>query len=198
LTGYLTTERLGTFADSVLLVAITILAYNLLPPSIINGEVNDQEVKDFLNNFYGLISSFVVIFILWILYMRILDYLARPDEFIMVVSITFFILVLLTPVFTLGTLQYNNLSALVLLALLQIFNGFLLMALWIYISKNQELLNAQAKSIDNYNMYSNFAVIPSLYLASIAIGLVNVHIATIFPVIMIPIILILSKVSRKK
>lgn len=198
MTGYLSTERLRTFADSVLLVAITILAYNLLPPSIVNGEVNEQEVEDFLNNFYGLVSSFVIIFILWILYMRILDYLARPDEVIMMISITFFILVLLTPIFTLGTLQYNNIRALVLLALLQIFNGLLLVVLWTYILKNQELLITQLNSKDNNNMYYNFAVIPSLYLASIAIGFVNIHVATIFPVIIIPVLLILGRVYQRE
>lgn len=197
MTGYLSTERLRTFADSVLLVAITILAYNLLPPSIVNGQVNEQEVEDFLNNFYGLISSFVVIFILWLLYMRILDYLARPNEVVMIISLTFFILVLLTPVFTLGTLQNNNLRAIVLLAILQIVNGLLLVTLWAYISKNRKLLIAQPNSGDNNNMYSNFSVIPFLYLVSILIGFVNVQVAAIFPVLMIPVILILTKFRRK-
>ncbi|HSA72628.1 MAG TPA: TMEM175 family protein [Nitrososphaeraceae archaeon] len=197
LTGYLSTERLRTFADSVLLVAITILAYNLLPPSVVNGEINEQEVENFLNNIYGLVSSFVVVFMLWVLYMRILDYLVRPDEVIMIISITFFILVLLTPIFTLGVIQYNNLHALVLLALLQIFNGLLLIVLWSYISKNQKLLTTQLKFRENGKMYFSFAVIPFFYLASIAIGFVNVHIATIFPVIIIPVILLLGRYRRE-
>ena len=57
----LTTERLKNFSDSVLLVAITILAYNLVPPTIVNGQVNPDEMKDFFYNLYGLISSFAVI-----------------------------------------------------------------------------------------------------------------------------------------
>jgi len=31
----------------VLLVAITILAYNLVPPTIVNGQINQDELKDF-------------------------------------------------------------------------------------------------------------------------------------------------------
>jgi uncharacterized membrane protein len=197
LTGYLSTERLRTFADSVLLVAITILAYNLLPPSMVNGQLQEQEVEDFLNNLYGLVSSFVVIFILWVLYMRILDYLARPDEIIMIISITFFIAVLLIPIFTLGTLQYNNQHALVLLALLQIFIGLMLVVLWALTSKNQKLLTRELKSRENNKMYYDFAVIPSFYLSSIAIGFVNVHVATIFPVIIIPVILLLGRYRRE-
>ena len=55
----LTTERLKSFSDSVLLVAITILAYNLVPPTIVNGQGNQDELKDFYYNLYGLISSFM-------------------------------------------------------------------------------------------------------------------------------------------
>jgi len=197
LTGYLNTERLRTLADSVLLVGITILAYNLVPPSVINGQLNELEVQDFFNNLYALISSFVVIFILWILYMKIIDYLERPNEVIVIISITFFILVLLTPVFTVGTFQYNSWRSLAYLALLQIVNGLLLLALWTYILKSK-LLVQQFKYEYNRNMYSNVAVIPSLYAISMVVGFVNVHAASIFPVFMIPVILVLSKVYRRK
>jgi uncharacterized membrane protein len=198
LTGYLSTERLRTFADSVLLVAITILAYNLIPPSIVNGQLQEEETQSFFDNLYGLVSSFVVIFIFWLLYMRILDYLRRPNEVVMILSLSFFILVLLTPVFTLGTLQYNNFRALIFLAVLQIINGILLLMIWIYILKNSELLVERPKSGELNNMYSNFVLIPSLYAISIVIGFVSVRVATIFPVIMIPIILMIGKVYRKK
>jgi hypothetical protein len=60
LTNLLTVERLKVFSDSVLLVAITILAYNLSPPSLINGKLSGVEIQAFLDNVYGLISSFFV------------------------------------------------------------------------------------------------------------------------------------------
>lgn len=129
--------------------------------------------------------------------MRILDYLARPDEIIMIISITFFIAVLLIPIFTLGTLQYNNQHTLVLLALLQIFIGLMLVVLWALTSKNQKLLTRELKSRENNKMYYDFAVIPSFYLSSIAIGFVNVHVVTIFPVIIIPVILLLGRYRRE-
>lgn len=130
--------------------------------------------------------------------MRILDYLRCPNEVVMILSLTFFILVLLTPVFTLGTLQYNNLQSLIFLAVLQIINGILVLMIWIYMLKNSELLVGRPKSVELNNMYSNFALIPSLYAMSIVIGFVSVRVATIFPVIMIPIILVIGKVYHKK
>lgn len=129
--------------------------------------------------------------------MKILDYLERPNEVIMIISITFFILILLTPVFTVGTFQYNNWRSLASLALLQIVNGLLLMALWTYILKSK-LLVQQFKHEYSRNMYSNLTVIPSLYAISMVIGFINVDVASIFPVFMIPAVLILSKVYRRK
>jgi uncharacterized membrane protein len=58
LTKLLTVERLKVFSDSVLLVAITILAYNLSPPSLINGKLSGIETQIFLNNVYGLITIY--------------------------------------------------------------------------------------------------------------------------------------------
>jgi uncharacterized membrane protein len=80
MSSLLTTERLKSFSDSVLLVAITILAYNLVPPSVVNGQVNPDEMKDFFYNLYGLISSFVVISVLWVFSMYFFDYLKYPTE----------------------------------------------------------------------------------------------------------------------
>ena len=113
----------------MLLVAITILAYNLAPPSLINGKLSGIETQSFLDNVYGLISSFFVISFFWVLYTKILDYVIEVDDIIVVTSLIFFILVLLIPVFTLAQFQYRNLQSVLSLALLQIINGFSLL-LW--------------------------------------------------------------------
>ena len=82
MTKFLTAERLKVFSDSVLLVAITILAYNLVPPSIINSKLSGVEVQYFVDNVYGLISSFFMISIFWVLYTKILDYTREPDDIV--------------------------------------------------------------------------------------------------------------------
>ena len=139
LSDLLTTERLKSFSDSVLLVAITILAYNLVPPSVVNGQVNPDELKDFYYNLYGLISSFIVISIFWIFSMYFFDYLKYPNEIITLTSITFFVLILVTPIATVGELQYRNWEAVTALSLLQIFNSMMMIFLWWYLGKNKNL-----------------------------------------------------------
>ena len=195
---FLTTERLRSFSDSVLLVAITILAYNLVPPSIINGKLSDVEIQSFVDNVYGLISSFFMISFFWVLYTKILDYMREPDEIVILTSLVFFILVLLIPVFTLAQFQYGNLRSVESLALLQIINGLLLILLWTYLLRHKKSLMTQEEELsmtDKRYMYSRLALIPCLYIIAIAIALfVGIRIAIIFPIIIVPAMILLWKV----
>jgi uncharacterized membrane protein len=189
----MTTERLKTLGDSILLVSLTLLAYNLVPPSVVNGQLNADEVKDFLDNLYGLISSFFVIIVFWVIYTKILDYLKKSNEIVVWVSLTFFILVLLTPVFSVALFQYQVQPSITSLASLQIVNGILLVLLWIYLLRHRNMMTIELKKNDNRYMYSILSVIPSLYAISIGIAFINIQMAIIFPVIMVPTMMVLGQ-----
>lgn len=189
----MTTERLRTLGDSILLVALTILAYNLIPPSVVNGQLNADEVENFLDNLFGLISSFLVIIVFWVIYMKILDYLNEPNEMVLWVSVTFLMLILLIPVFSVAEFQYSSRHSITSLALLQIVNSILLILLWMYLRRHRNLLTTELKKIDMRYMYSILSVIPSLYAISIGIAFISIKAATIFPVIMLPIMILLGK-----
>ncbi|HZB17031.1 MAG TPA: TMEM175 family protein [Nitrososphaeraceae archaeon] len=189
----MTTERLKTLGDSILLVSLTLLAYNLVPPSVVNGQLNADEVKNFLDNLYGLISSFFVIIVFWVIYTKILDYLKESNEIVVWVSLTFFILVLLTPVFSVALFQYQVQPSITSLASLQIVNGILLVLLWIYLLRHRNMMTIELKKNDNRYMYSILSVIPSLYAISIGIAFINIQMAIIFPVIMVPTMMLLGQ-----
>ena len=198
MTKLLTAERLRVFSDSVLLVAITILAYNLVPPSIINGDLSGVEVQTFVDNVYGLISSFFVISIFWVLYAKILDYMREPDELVILTSLVFFILVLLIPVFTLAQFQYETLQSVTSLALLQIINGLLLILLWTYLLRHRKILMTQEEEVsttDKRYMYSRLTLILCIYIITIAIArFVDIKVAVIFPIIIVPAMILLWEV----
>jgi uncharacterized membrane protein len=189
----MTTERLKTLSDSILLVALTLLAYNLVPPSAVNGQLNADEVENFLDNLYGLISSFFVIIVFWVIYTKILDHLKESNEIVVWVSLTFFILVLLTPVFSVALFQYQVQPSITSLASLQIVNGILLVLLWIYLLRHRNMMTIELKKNDNRYMYSILSVIPSLYAISIGIAFINIQMAIIFPVIMVPTMTLLGQ-----
>jgi uncharacterized membrane protein len=180
----------------VLLVAITILSYNLIPPSIMNGQVNPDELEDFFYNLYGLISSFIVISIFWTFSMNFFDYLKYPTEIINLILITFFVLILITPITTVAELQYRTWEAVAVLSLIQVFNSMMLMLLWWYLGKSK---NLQRKEIDNSirkKMYIRLTIIPSLYVISIGLSFISFNVAIIFPIVMIPSLILVAKAYR--
>lgn len=189
----MTTERLKTLSDSILLVALTLLAYNLVPPSVVNGQLNADEVENFLDNLYGLISSFFVIIVFWVIYTKILDHLKESNEIVVWVSLTFFILVLLTPVFSVALFQYQVQPSITSLASLQIVNGILLVLLWMYLLRHRYMMTIELKKNHNRYMYSILSVIPSVYAISIGIAFINIQVAIIFPVIMVPTMTLLGQ-----
>lgn len=189
----MTTERLKTLSDSILLVSLTLLAYNLVPPSVVNGQLNADEVENFLDNLYGLISSFFVIIVFWVIYTKILDHLKESNEIVVWVSLTFFILVLLTPVFSVALFQYQVQPSITSLASLQIVNGILLVLLWMYLLRHRNMMTIELKKNHNRYMYSILSVIPSVYAISIGIAFINIQMAIIFPLIMVPTMTLLGQ-----
>ena len=131
--GFLSVERLKGLSDSVLLVALTILAYNLIPPSLVNGQADPTELDSFYDTLYGMVSSFFVIFVFWMLYMKILDHLTVPDDIVILTSLVFFLFILVIPVFTLAQVQYQSASAVVFLSLIMVLTDMILIFLWKYI-----------------------------------------------------------------
>ena len=163
-----------------------------------NGEVNPDEMKDFFYNLYGLISSFIVISVFWIFSMYFFDYLKYPTEIITLIFVTFFVLILITPITTVGELQYRRWEAVAVLSLLQVVNSMLLVLLWWILGKSK---NLQVKELDNNTknrMFMRLAIIPSLYIISIGLSFFNFNVAVIFPVFMIPCLILVAKVHKHK
>jgi uncharacterized membrane protein len=161
-----------------------------------NGQVNPDELEDFFYNLYGLISSFIVISIFWTFAMNFFDYLKYPTEIINLILITFFVLILITPITTVAELQYRTWEAVAVLSLIQVFNSMMLMLLWWYLGKSK---NLQRKEIDNSirkKMYIRLTIIPSLYVISIGLSFISFNVAIIFPIVMIPSLILVAKAYR--
>lgn len=194
--GLLTVERLKGLSDSVLLVALTILAYNLVPPTLINNQLDQYELESFFDNLFGMVASFVVIFLFWIFYMKILDYLKEPNDIVILASLIFFVLILILPVFTLAQAQYENVLAVTTLSLLVIAIDLILIFIWKYIQKRSVIIQFDKKEIKS--IHTIFFIILSLYTISIMVSVYDIKASVLFPVIMIPILLLLNSRLRRR
>ena len=192
--GLLTVERLKGLSDSVLLVALTILAYNLVPPTLINNQLDQYELESFFDNLFGMVASFVVIFLFWIFYMKILDYLKEPNDIVILASLVFFVLILILPVFTLAQAQYENVLAVTTLSLLVIAIDLILIFIWKYIQKRSVIIQFDKKEIKS--IHTIFFIILSLYTISIMVSVYDIKASVLFPVIMIPILLLLNNLVK--
>ena len=193
--GFLSVERLKGLSDSVLLVALTILAYNLIPPTLVNGQADPTELDSFFDNLFGMVSSFFVIFVFWLLYMKILDHLTVPDDLVILTSLIFFIFILVTPVFTLAQVQYESASAVVFLSILMIITDLILIFLWKYIHKKSLSIDHGSREVRS--IHNIFLVIPILYLMSILLTFYSIKLSIILPVVMIPTLILMNSLFRK-
>jgi hypothetical protein len=128
--------------------------------------------------------------------MNFFDYLKYPTEIINLILITFFVLILITPITTVAELQYRTWEAVAVLSLIQVFNSMMLMLLWWYLGKSK---NLQRKEIDNSirkKMYIRLTIIPSLYVISIGLSFISFNVAIIFPIVMIPSLILVAKAYR--
>ncbi len=193
--GFLSVDRLKGLSDSVLLVALTILAYNLIPPTLVNGQADPTELDSFFDNLFGMVSSFFVIFVFWLLYMKILDHLTVPDDLVILTSLIFFIFILVTPVFTLAQVQYESASAVVFLSILMIITDLILIFLWKYIHKKSLSIDHGSREVRS--IHNIFLVIPILYLMSILLTFYSIKLSIILPVVMIPALILMNSLFRK-
>ncbi|WP_458721033.1 TMEM175 family protein [Candidatus Nitrosocosmicus sp. R] len=193
--GFLSVERLKGLSDSVLLVALTILAYNLIPPNLVDGQADPTELDSFYDTLYGMVSSFFVIFVFWMLYMKILDRLTVPDDIVILTSLVFFLFILVIPVFTLAQVQYESASAVVFLSLLMILTDLILIFLWKYMH-NKSLSVAQGDR-ELRSIHNMFFVIPTLYIISILLTFYSIKLSIILPIVMIPTLLLLKGLFGK-
>ncbi len=182
-------------SDSVLLVALTILAYNLIPPTLVNGQADPTELDSFFDNLFGMVSSFFVIFVFWLLYMKILDHLTVPDDLVILTSLIFFIFILVTPVFTLAQVQYESASAVVFLSILMIITDLILIFLWKYMHKKSLSVDHGTREVRS--IHNIFLVIPILYIMSILLTFYSVKLSIILPVVMIPTLILMNSLFRK-
>ncbi len=68
-------ERLKTLSDSVLLVGIALLVYNLA--SLATTKLYNFDSETFLNTLVAYLNSFIVVFIYWSIISNVLRYLKQ-------------------------------------------------------------------------------------------------------------------------
>jgi uncharacterized membrane protein len=177
--GFISNNRLKSFSDSVLVVAVVLLVYNLA--TLATSEPEFFEFDTFFHALVAYVSSFIVVFFYWSRFTLLLDHIKSLDDTIVLISLAFLILVTLTPVSYIGLLQLKSQPALMFTNVNQILAGGFLVLLWRIIMK-EETVGSKAR----YFLFQ-ISLIPLVYVASLLLSFLSFTAAVILPLFILPI-----------
>ena len=188
---FLEIERLKTLTDSVLLVGIILLVYNLA--SLAATTLYNFDTETFINTLVAYVNSFIVVFIYWSIISVVLSSLKRPNVTIFFLLISILILVTLVPVAHVGLLQQMKPSAFYFASIIFITPGILLIILSLYAGYKGELRN-----VNLYRLVADSCVIPGVFGVHFILVFYNPILSNFFPFSIFPILYILGKIFSRE
>ena len=188
---FLEIERLKTLTDSVLLVGIILLVYNLA--SLAATTLYNFDSETFINTLVAYVNSFIVVFIYWSIISIVLSCLKQPNVTIFFLLISILILVTLVPVAHVGLLQQMKPSAFYFASIIFITPGILLIILSLYAGYKGELRN-----VNLYRLVADSCVIPGVFGVHFILVFYNPILSNFFPFSIFPILYILDKIFSRE
>ena len=188
---FLDKTRLKTLSDSVLLVGIVLLVYNLA--SLANSDPDFFDPTTFFNTLVAYVNSFILVYLYWSLFSVLLTYIEKVDVMLFLLFIVFLILVTLVPVTNVLKLQQRNQQSQNFHAFIHIVPGLLLM--FAMFSRKHELTRLGDK--DYRHELISITIIPAIYFVSFLFAFLNSMISQLIPFFVIPLfILVGSKIPK--
>lgn len=188
---FLQIQKIKILSDSVLLVGIVLLVYNLA--SLAATKLYDFDPETFLNTLVAYISSFIVVFLYWSIISIILSYLKQINMTIFFLLLSILILVTLVPVAHEGLLQLKKPSAFYFASIVFITPGISLIALSLYAEYKGELRN-----VNLYRLVADSSVIPGVYAVHFILALYNPILFNFIPFSIFPILYIIDKIFSRE
>jgi uncharacterized membrane protein len=187
----LTPDRLKSFSDSVIVVAVVLLVYNLA--TLANTEPNAFQAQIFLSTLVTYGSSFIVVFFFWLTFTTLIEYIKKLNDIVISLSIIFLILVTLTPVGNVLQQERQNEKSLLFTSLIQISAGALLLIIFFYVTGGKVPPSHVARITLSYTF-----VIPSVYTVCLLVSFLNYTIAQLLTYCIIPVFVIIRIRLQKK
>ena len=184
-------DRLRSFSDSVPLVSLVLLIYNLA--TIANSKPDAFEPQIFFSTLIAYVSSFIVIFFFWLTFTTLIEYIKNLNDIVISLSIIFLILVTLTPVGIVIQEQQQNEKSLLFTSSIQISAGSVRIIIFFYVTKGKVPPNHVAKLTLTYMF-----IIPSVYTVCLLVSFLNFTVAQLLTYSVIPVFVIVRIKLQKK
>lgn len=184
---FLEKTRIKTLSDSVLLVGIVLLVYNLA--SLANSDADFFNPNTFFNTLVAYINSFIVVYLYWSLFSVILTYIEKVDVILFLLFIVFLILVTLVPVSNILYLQHRNQQSQNFHAFIHIVPGILLFFTMILRKHNLSSLGRK----DFRHELLSLTIIPLMYSISFLSDFLDSMISQLIPFFIIPLFILVGR-----
>ena len=184
---FLEKTRLKTLSDSVLLVGIVLLVYNLA--NLANSNADFFDPQTFFNTLVAYVNSFIVVYLYWSLFSVVLKYIEKIDVMVFLLFIVFLILVTLVPVANVLYLQQKNQQSQNFHAFIHIVPGILLM--FAMFSRKRQLTSMGSK--DYRRQLIGLTIIPAMYSISFLFAFLNSMISELIPFFVIPLFILVGR-----
>ena len=183
---FLDKARLKKLGDSVLLVGIVLLVYDLA--SLANSNPDFFDPKTFLNTLVAYVNSFIVVYLYWSLFSVLLTYIEKIDVMLFLLFIVFLILVTLVPVANILNLQQRVQQSQNFHAFIHIVPGILL--IFAMFSRKHKLTSLGDK--DYRHELISITIIPATYFLSFLFAFLNSMISQLIPFFIIPLFILVG------
>ena len=188
---FLDKARLKTLTDSVLIVGIVLLVYNLA--TLAGSDPDEFELKLFSNTLVAYINAFIIVFMYWSLLSVILDITLYLDDTLFLLFLILLITLTLLPVANILFLQSSSQGAAYFVAFTHIAPGLLL----ILVMKFKRDRLHQLSATEFRYILVCLTIIPSLSSISFAFTYYNTFVSNAIALLVIPAFIVVGRILHK-
>jgi len=173
-------ERLVFFSNAVFAIAITLLALEIRLPSLEGTLTNDQLLQALLAiwpKYFSYALSFLVIGAFWMGHHRKFRFILRYDTNLVLLNILLLMGIAFIPFPTAVLGENGNRTATIFYALIMAIAGLLNVAVWVYASHHNRLIEPNFTLQQRRRETLRTLVVPGVFLLSIGLAFINPVIA---------------------
>jgi uncharacterized membrane protein len=190
-------EHVISFSDAVFAFAITLMALSIdipdLPSNLTQAELLDK-LYDLFPQFESYVISFAVIAIFWISYHQVFNHIKGSHIVMVYLNLLFLLLITLLSLSTSLVINYGNYHIpYVIYSFIVILTSSLLTLIWWHATKDKLLIDKNLYPLYIKGVMLTLLSIPLVFTVSIFISFINLDIAEIFWLVMVPINIIIKQ-----
>jgi len=184
-------EHVISFSDAVFAFAITLMALSIdipdLPSNLTQAELLDK-LYDLFPQFESYIISFAVIALFWVSYHQVFNHIKGSHIVMVYLNLLFLLLITLLSLSTSLVINYGNYRIpYVIYSFIVILTSSLLTLIWWHATKDKLLIDKNLHPLYIKGVMLTLVSIPLVFTVSIFISFINLDIAEIFWLVMVPI-----------